>query len=150
MLRHMRGVKDAAAALCDLPEGTPQDFGWRRAGWTRELPARALEEKMGMSFSLPTVTRLLQKVGARKGRPRPTVGCPWSKRKRQAHLRKLRALGLGSCQTAFLPTRSTSCPGRAASVSETRHPQQAGAFHPAPGLDAASVGGLDPSEVDAR
>jgi transposase len=83
---------DAAAALCDLLEGTPQDFGWRRASWTRELLARALEEKLGMSFSLATVTRLLRKVGARKGRPRPTVGCPWSKRKRQAHLRKLRAL----------------------------------------------------------
>jgi transposase len=83
---------DAAAALCDLLEGTPQDFGWRRASWTRELLARALEEKLDMSFSLPTVTRLLQKVRARKGRPRPTVGCPWSKRKRQAHLRELRAL----------------------------------------------------------
>jgi transposase len=83
---------DAAAALCDLLEGVPQDFGWRRTTWTRELLARALEEKLGMSFSLPTVTRLLQKVGARKGRPRPTVGCPWSKRKRQAHLRALRAL----------------------------------------------------------
>ena len=83
---------DAAAALCDLLEGTPQDFGWRRARWTRELLARVLGEKLGASFSLPTVTRLLQKVGARKGRPRPTVGCPWSKHKRQAHLRKMRAL----------------------------------------------------------
>ena len=83
---------DVAAALCDLLEGTPQDFGWRRATWTRELLARALGEKLGVSFSLPTITRLLQKVGARKGRPRPTVACPWSKRKRDAHLRTLSAL----------------------------------------------------------
>lgn len=83
---------DAAAVLCDLLEGAPQDFGWRRASWTRELLARSLEEKLGMAFSVATVTRLLKKVRARKGRPRPTVGCPWSQRKRQAHLRKLRAL----------------------------------------------------------
>lgn len=85
-------TEDAAAALCDLLEGTPQDFGWRRTTWTRELLAASLGEKLQMSFSLPTITRLLQKVGARKGRPRPTVGCPWAKRKREAHLRKLRAL----------------------------------------------------------
>jgi transposase len=85
-------TEDAAAALCDLLEGTAQDFGWRRTTWTRELLAASLGEKLHMSFSLPTITRLLQKVGARKGRPRPTVGCPWTKRKRGAHLRNLRAL----------------------------------------------------------
>jgi len=90
--RAEKTTDDAAAALCDLLEGTPQDFGWRRSTWTRELLARSLQEKLGMSFSLASVTRLLQKVGARKGRPRPTVGCPWSKRKRLAHLRKLLAL----------------------------------------------------------
>lgn len=85
-------TEDAAAALCDLLEGSPQDFGWRRPRWTRELLARALEERLGMSFSVASVTRLLQRIGARKGRPRPTVACPWSKRRREAQLRKLRAL----------------------------------------------------------
>jgi len=86
---------DAAAALCDLLEGSPEDFGWRRPTWTRELLAASLEEKLHITFSLPTITRLLQKIGARKGRPRPTVGCPWTKRKRDAHLRRLRALIAG-------------------------------------------------------
>jgi len=90
--RAEKTTDDAAAALCDLLEGTPQEFGWRRASWTRELLARSLGENLGMGFSVATVTRLLQRVRARKGRPRPTVCCPWSKRKRQAHLRRLHAL----------------------------------------------------------
>jgi len=85
-------TEDAAAVLCDLVEGTPRDFGWLRNTWTRELLAKTLEEKLGMSFSLASVSRLLKKTRSHKGRPRPTVACPWSKRKRLAHLRKLEAL----------------------------------------------------------
>lgn len=90
--RATRVTADHAALLCDLLEATPRDYGWRRATWTQELLMHTLAEKTGMSFSRTSVVRLLRLVGARKGRPRATVNCPWSKRKREARLAVLMAL----------------------------------------------------------
>jgi len=87
--RATRVTDDHAALLCDLLDGTPQDHGWRRPTWTQELLVRTLAEKTGLSFSRTSVVRLLRMVGARKGRPRATVNCPWSKRKREARLTAL-------------------------------------------------------------
>lgn len=80
---------DHAALLCDLLDGSPRDHGWRRPTWTQELLQLALQEATGVPFSRASVARLLRKVGARKGRPRATVGCPWPKRKREARLAEL-------------------------------------------------------------
>ena len=50
-------TEDAVAASCDAREETPPDFGWRRASWTRELPARTLEERTGHSYSAAGATQ---------------------------------------------------------------------------------------------
>lgn len=88
--RASKVTDDHAALLADLLEGSPETFGWRRPTWTRELLAATMEAATGETFSLTTVSRLLRKLGARKGRPRPVVNCPWSKRKREARLRRIR------------------------------------------------------------
>lgn len=83
-------TEDHAALLWGLVAKRPRDFGWRRASWTQELLQRTLEGYTGMRFSRRSVQRLLNRVGARKGRPRATVRCPWSKRRREARLKALR------------------------------------------------------------
>jgi transposase len=84
--------------LVELVDGTPQDHGWRRPSWTTELLCLVMERETGVRVHRATMSRALEMIGARKGRPKPVVGCPWGKRRRQRHLRQLRALveGLGA------------------------------------------------------
>ena len=85
-----RVTADHGAMLCDMVEGSPRDYGWRRPTWTQELLQRTLEARTKVPFSRASVARLLRMIGARKGRPRATVRCPWSRRKREARLAALR------------------------------------------------------------
>ena len=39
-----------------------------------------------------TMSRTLNRIGARRGRPKPTVNCPWTKRRKQRRLRKIQRL----------------------------------------------------------
>jgi transposase len=80
------------AVLVQLLEGTPQDCGWARPTWTRELLARQLEAETGVAVAVCTISRMLCRLGARKGRPRATVGCPWPKKKRLRRLRQIQKL----------------------------------------------------------
>jgi len=38
------------------------------------------------------MSRLLRALGARRGRPKPTVGCPWPKRRRMRRIRRIHRL----------------------------------------------------------
>jgi transposase len=58
---------------------TPQQYGWRRPTWTRELLVETLVRETGIRIHVTTMSRALALVEARRGRPRPTVGCPWAK-----------------------------------------------------------------------
>lgn len=78
--------------LRDLVRGTPPDFGWRRPTWTRELLIRQMALDTGVQIAPSTMSRALKAIGARRGRPRPTVKCPWSKRRRERRVWALRAL----------------------------------------------------------
>jgi transposase len=78
--------------LVALLENTPQDYGWARPSWTRELLAEQIEADTGVRVSLGTVSTMLATVGARKGRPRPTVCCPWPRSKRLRRLREIQDL----------------------------------------------------------
>ena len=78
--------------LHDLLEGSPQDHGYRRPTWTQELLVKVMHQKTGVTVHTGTMSRALKKIGARLGRPRPTVGCPWSKRAKKARLRALQRL----------------------------------------------------------
>jgi transposase len=82
---------------------SPQRYGWRRPTWTCELLVAVLAQKTGVRVHVATMSRALALIRARRGRPRPTVRCPWSplaKARRLGTLRRLVA-GLPRREAAF-------------------------------------------------
>lgn len=73
-----------------LVRDTPENYGWPRPTWTRELLAATLRQRTGVRVHVATLSRALALIRARRARPRPTVGCPWSKPRKN---RRLRAIG---------------------------------------------------------
>lgn len=76
----------------------PDVFGWSRPTWTREMLAITVRRLTGVDVHVATLSRALRAMGARRGRPRPRVGCPWSVPRKNRRIRALRAL------LASLPT----------------------------------------------
>jgi len=70
----------------------PPDFGWPRPTWTRELLVAVMAKETGVTASLSAMSRALATIGARRGRPKPTVGCPWPAAQRKRRLATLRRL----------------------------------------------------------
>ena len=87
------------STLYDVVDGSPRDYGYPRPTWTRELLAKVMHRLTGVKVHPATMSRALARIGARLGRPRPTVGCPWPKRRRDRRLaqidRTLATLGPG-------------------------------------------------------
>ena len=50
---------------------------------------KVMHQKTGVQVHVGTMSRALKQIGARRGRPRPIVGCPWSKQAKKARLRAL-------------------------------------------------------------
>jgi transposase len=75
--------------LYELVDRSPRDYGYARPTWTQELLAKVMHKKTGVKVHTGTMSRALKRNQARLGRPRPTVGCPWSKRRKRARLRAL-------------------------------------------------------------
>jgi hypothetical protein len=75
-----------------LLAATPQHWGWTRPTWTQELLVQQLAIETGVAVSRTTVRRLLRRLRARRGRPRPVVCCPWPAGERDARLLVLRHL----------------------------------------------------------
>jgi transposase len=65
--------------LREVVDQSPREFGYHRPTWTRELLVAVMRKLTGVRVHVGTMSRALRKIGARRGRPRPTVGCPWSK-----------------------------------------------------------------------
>jgi transposase len=80
------------ATLYQVVRSSPQRHGWRRPTWTRELLVETLARQTGVRIHVATMSRALALVKARRGRPRPTVRCPWSLAAKNARLRALRRL----------------------------------------------------------
>lgn len=80
---------DLQQALAEILNGSPQDHGWQRPTWTRELLVRTLENETRIQVSVTTLARMLARLQARWGMARPTVACPWPK---AAKRRRLRAI----------------------------------------------------------
>jgi transposase len=74
-----------------LIAGSP-DPKWNHTTWTEELLTLVMAEQTGIAVSVSTLCRVLKRLKARKGRPRPGVRCPWPAWKRQRRLRELRKL----------------------------------------------------------
>jgi transposase len=68
---------------------TPLAYGWRRPTWTRELLIETMVRLTGIRIHVTTMSRALATIGARRGRPRQRVQCPWAK---AAKTRRLNAL----------------------------------------------------------
>ena len=51
-----------------------------------------LKRKSGVKVHVSTMSRALAQIGARRGRPKPTVACPWSKAAKTRRLRQIEAL----------------------------------------------------------
>jgi len=66
------------ATLYRVVRSSPQRHGWRRPTWTRELLVATLARQTGIRVHVATMSRALALIRARRGRPRPTVRCPWS------------------------------------------------------------------------
>jgi len=68
---------------------SPASFGWPRPTWTQEMLGLTLQRRIGVRLSRQTIGRCLRRIGARHGRPRPVLRCPWSK---AAQMRRIRAI----------------------------------------------------------
>lgn len=80
------------AKLNEVVAYVPQDYGWRRPTWTRELLAETMWWETGTRIHASTMSTALKIISARRGRPKPTVGCPWSNRAKNKRLREIQRL----------------------------------------------------------
>jgi len=55
----------------------PQEHGWRRPTWTREILVETMVRKTGVRVHVATMSRALALIRARRANPRPRVKCPW-------------------------------------------------------------------------
>lgn len=70
----------------------PPAYGWRRPTWTRELLVKTLVDQTGVRIHVATMSRALRQIGARRGRPRPVVRCPWTPTAKTRRLNQIRRL----------------------------------------------------------
>ena len=84
--------EDFLARLYEVVAGQPSDYGYARPTWTRELLVAVMAQLTGVRVHVGTMSRALKQIGARRGRPRPTVRCPWPKCKKNRRLQALRSL----------------------------------------------------------
>jgi hypothetical protein len=89
---HRKVTEEFRAAVTALLLKVPPDFGWMRPTWTRELLCLETERRGFERIAPCTMGRLLSALGARLGRPKPIVLCPWPRRRRLRILRKIRQL----------------------------------------------------------
>jgi transposase len=89
--------------LYETVDQTPADYHYTRPTWTQELLARVMQYRTGVKVHRATMSRALALIGARLGRPRPTVGCPWSKSHKTRRLNELSRLleNLGRDELGF-------------------------------------------------
>lgn len=78
--------------LYDVVSGNPEDYGWRRPTWTREMLTLTMEELTAVHIHPSRMSVALKQIDARQGRPKPTVGCPWPEPQKQQRLQEIRQL----------------------------------------------------------
>jgi transposase len=84
--------EDYLSRLHCIVSNTPQLYGWRRPTWTRELLVETMARLTGVRIHVTTMSRALALIKARRGRPKPTVRCPWPKAAKTRRLNELRKL----------------------------------------------------------
>jgi transposase len=81
--------EDALEALREIVDKQPEDFGWARSTWSRELLRKTLLRVLGLRVSDRTVGRMLDAIGARYGSARPTPKPEWSKARKSKRVRAI-------------------------------------------------------------
>ena len=84
--------EDFLTTLIELVGASPQQYGWPRPTWTRELLVLTMQQITGITIHPSTMSKALKRIGARRGRPKPTVNCPWLKQAKNKRLNALRKL----------------------------------------------------------
>ena len=84
--------EDYLVTLYEVVSGKPEDYGWRRPTWTREMLVLTLERITTVRIHVSRMSVALKQIGARLGRPKPTVGCPWPEPEKQQRLQEIRQL----------------------------------------------------------
>lgn len=84
--------EDYLTVLEEVVGSSPEEHGWLRPTWTREMLVATLQEKTGVHVDPSTMSRALQQIDARRAPPRPRVACPWSRQKKNRRLRAIRKL----------------------------------------------------------
>ena len=72
--------------------GRPEDHGFEHPTGTLEILRAVVAQTLGVPLSITHVWRLAKRVGARRGRPRPIVACPWKTRRRRRRIAALKQL----------------------------------------------------------
>ena len=78
--------------LSEVVAGDPSDYGWKRPTWTREMLIRTMSRLSGTRIALSTMSQALHLIGARRGRPKPMVVCPWPNAEKQRCLQRIERL----------------------------------------------------------
>lgn len=73
-------------------ESSPQAFFHRRPTWSKRLLIQTAKGYTGVSVSLTTMGRILQRLKVRRGRPKPDAPCPWSKTARKKRMEMIHTL----------------------------------------------------------
>jgi transposase len=82
--------EDYLGELYEVVSRGPPDYGHRRPTWTRELLVEVMSDLTGIRIHVGTMRRALKAIGARRGRPRAVVRCPWSQATKHKRIRALR------------------------------------------------------------
>jgi transposase len=94
--------EDFLGLLDRMVRSNPQEHGWRRPTWTRELLVATMLRKTGVRIHVATMSRALALIRARRANPRPRVKCPWFPAVKTRRLNALRQL------IATLPRRENA------------------------------------------
>lgn len=83
---------DYLTQLHEIVAGSAQDYGWRRPTWTRETLTKTMARLTGVRIHVSTMSRALKQIGARLGRPKPVVGCPWPECQKNQRLQAIQEI----------------------------------------------------------
>jgi len=78
--------------LTEILRKTPEDYGWCRPTWTRELLCLQMKRDGWPAVAVCTMGRALARLGARLKVARPIVLCPWPRDARIRALARIRRL----------------------------------------------------------
>jgi transposase len=71
---------------------TAREHGHRRPTWTQPLLIETARRYTGVTVSRRTMGRLLKELKVRRGRPKPTAPCPWSKARKDRRMALIHTL----------------------------------------------------------